>query len=84
MSTPVAARAGRLARVPVAILDPRERAPREGLIERIARRPRHVEVTLTLDDGAGAEAWMEPHEVEWLELRAGDIVAVRLLDPLNA
>jgi hypothetical protein len=77
VSTPVA---GRLARVPVAILDPRERAPREGLIERIACGPRRVEITLMLDDGAGAEACLEPHEVEWLELRAGDIVAVRPLD----
>ena len=66
-------------RVPVAILDPRERADREGLIERIERRERRVDVTLLLDDGVRAEACLQPAEADWLELRDGDIVGVRPL-----
>jgi hypothetical protein len=68
--------------LPVAILDPRQRGEREGVIERIRRRARRVDVRLTLDDGSGAEACLEPEEAAWLELRAGDIVGVRPLPVL--
>ena len=68
--------------LPVAILDPRVRGEREAVIERIRRRARRVDVRLTLDDGAVAEACLEPGELEWMELRAGDIVAVRPLPVL--
>jgi hypothetical protein len=68
--------------LPVAILDPRERGEREGVIERIRRRARRVDVRLTLDDGSAAEACLEPLEAEWMELRAGDIVAVAPLPVL--
>ena len=67
---------------PVAILDPRERGDREGVIEGIHRRSRRVDVRLTLDDGASAEACLEPGEAVWMELRTGDIVGVRPLSVL--
>ena len=66
----------------VAILDPRERAGREGLIEDLVQRPRRVDVTLVLDDGERAEACLEPDELVWLDVRPGDIVGVRLLPVL--
>jgi hypothetical protein len=65
--------------LPVAILDPRERAVREGLIEDLTHRPRRVDVTLVLDDGERAEACLDPDELLWLGVRRGDIVGVRLL-----
>jgi hypothetical protein len=68
--------------LPVAILDPRERAGREALIEGFAHRDRRVDVTLRLDDGARAAACLEPDELVWLDLRPGDIVGVRLLPVL--
>ncbi|WCB93435.1 hypothetical protein DSM104299_02148 [Baekduia alba] len=68
--------------LPVAILDPRERAGREGLIEDLTRRDRRVDVTLVLDDGVRAEACLEPDELVWLGLRRGDIVGVRPLSAL--
>ncbi|MCW3048303.1 MAG: hypothetical protein JWO74_2587 [Solirubrobacterales bacterium] len=81
MST-LAARPRRSARVPVAIIDPRERGQREGAIERIEHRARRVDVRLVLDDGTRAEACLAPVEAEWLDLRPGDIVWVRPLDVL--
>jgi hypothetical protein len=68
--------------LPVAILDPREHGEREGVIERIRIRTRRVDVRLTLDDGAAAEACLEPDEAAWMELRTGDIVAVAPLPVL--
>lgn len=68
--------------LPVAILDPRERGEREGVIERIRRQTRRVDVRLTLDDGAAAEACLEPDDAAWMELRTGDIVGVRPLPVL--
>jgi hypothetical protein len=68
--------------LPVTILDPRERGDREAVIERIARRPRRVDVQLTLDDGAGAEACLDPDEAVWMELAVGDIVPVSPLPVL--
>ena len=68
--------------LPVAILDPRERGEREGVIERIRPRTRRVDVRLTLDDGAAAEACLEPDDAAWMELRTGDIVAVKPLPVL--
>ena len=65
--------------LPVAILDPRERAVREGLIEDLTHRPHRVDVTLMLDDGAPATACVDPDELLWLGLRRGDIVGVRPL-----
>lgn len=70
----------RSARLPVAILDPREVVDgREGVVDLIRRAYGRVTVDLTLDDGAAAETCLEPHEADWLELRPGDIVRVRLL-----
>jgi hypothetical protein len=63
----------------VAILDPRERGSREGAIDRIRRDAQHVDVRLTLDDGTAATACLAPDEASWMELRTGDIVAVRPL-----
>jgi hypothetical protein len=60
----------------VSILDPRERSEREGLIEALIPHARRVDVLLTLDDGSPAEACVEPDDVVWLGLRAGDIVGV--------
>jgi hypothetical protein len=60
----------------VAILDPRERGSREGAIERIRHVAQRVDVRLTLDDGTAAAACLAPDEASWMELRAGDIVAV--------
>jgi hypothetical protein len=68
--------------LPVAIIDPREPAVREALIERLEPRHRRVDVTLTLDNGRQAEACLEPDEVVWFGLRVGDIVGVRLLPAL--
>jgi hypothetical protein len=68
--------------LPVAILDPRERAGREALIEDVVLRPRRVDVTLVLDDGARAEACLEPDDLVWLDVRVGDIVGVRVLPVL--
>jgi hypothetical protein len=68
--------------LPVAILDPRERAGREAYIDRLIPRERRVDVLLTLDDGEPAEACLEPDDLLWLDLRRGDIVGVRLLPVL--
>ncbi|HWH95853.1 MAG TPA: hypothetical protein VNT03_18475 [Baekduia sp.] len=65
--------------LPVAILDPRDRAGREALIEQITRHERRVDVALLLDDGRRAEACLEPDDLVWLDLSTGDIVGVRLL-----
>jgi hypothetical protein len=69
-------------REPVAILDRHAPPEREAMIEEIRPRARHVDVTLTLDDGSPAKACLEPDEVAWLELRAGDIVWVQALPAL--
>jgi hypothetical protein len=68
--------------LPVAILDPRERAGREAFIDALIERERRVDVRLTLDDGTPAEACLEPDDVVWLGVRRGDIVGVRLLPAL--
>jgi hypothetical protein len=68
--------------LPVAIVDPRERAGREALIQEITHHGRRVDVALMLDDGRPAEACLEPDDVAWLELSLGDIVGVRLLPVL--
>jgi hypothetical protein len=69
-------------RVPVAILDPRERGAREGMIDRVEWQPRRVDLSLTLDDGAGADACLTPDDFAWMELRVGDIVGVDVLATL--
>jgi hypothetical protein len=69
-------------RVPVAILDPRERGRREGMIDRVQRRSRRIDLSLTLDDGAGAGACLTPEDFAWMELRVGDIVGVDVLATL--
>jgi hypothetical protein len=68
--------------LPVAILDPRERSAREGWVEHIQPRPRRVDVRLTLDDGAAAEACLASDDATWLDLRVGEIVSVRPLPVL--
>jgi hypothetical protein len=65
--------------LPVMVLDPRRRGEREAVIERLSRYARCVDVRLTLDDGAVAEACMDADEAAWLELREGDIVPVAVL-----
>jgi hypothetical protein len=59
------------------------RVPRdgaEGVIEQVRRHGDNVEVDLLLCDGSDATARLDVGEWDWLELRAGDIVAVRPLD----
>jgi hypothetical protein len=68
--------------LPVAILDPRDRAGREGYIDELIRHERRVDVRLTLDDGTRAEACLEPDDLVWLGVRRGDIVGVRPLPVL--
>jgi hypothetical protein len=68
--------------VPVAILDPRQWGPREGMIDRVERRSRRVDLALTLDDGADAGACLTPEDFAWMELRVGDIVGVDVLATL--
>jgi hypothetical protein len=68
--------------LPVAILDPREPAGCEAIIDELTVRERRVDVRLTLDDGSAAEACLEPDDVVWLGVRRGDIVGVRLLPVL--
>ncbi len=69
-------------RVPVAILDPRERGRREAMIERVERRSRRVDLALVLDDGSDAGACLTPDDFAWMELRVGDIVGVDVLATL--
>jgi hypothetical protein len=68
--------------VPVAILDPRQWGSREGMIERVERRSRRVDLALTLDDGADAGACLTPEDFAWMDLRVGDIVGVDVLATL--
>jgi pimeloyl-ACP methyl ester carboxylesterase len=49
----------------------------EGLIERISRDGRSIEVALMLSDGTDARARLDLVDWDWLELRPGDIVRVR-------
>jgi hypothetical protein len=67
---------------PVAILERHGPARREAMIEEIQLRARRADVLLTLDDGSPARACLEPDEVAWLELSAGDIVWVAALPAL--
>jgi hypothetical protein len=53
----------------------------EGVIERTCRQRARVEVTLLLSDGSAAEADLHVHDWDWLDLRLGDIVAVRPIIP---
>jgi hypothetical protein len=78
----LAADAPARSRRPVAILEHDGPAEREAMIDEIRPRERRVDLTLTLDDGSPATACLEPDEVAWLELRAGDIVWVRSLPAL--
>jgi hypothetical protein len=69
--------AGAPPRVAITILDPRERAGREGYVEGL--RPDGgggVVVTLLLDDGTPGAVSLDAGDAEWLELREGDIVGV--------
>jgi hypothetical protein len=51
----------------------------EGVIERVRRRGRRVEVSILLSDGSDGVARLDLHDWDWLELQAGDIVAVHRL-----
>jgi hypothetical protein len=61
------------------IADDTSRTGTEGLIERVHRLGRRVEVRLLLSDGRNGVARLDVHDWNWLELRSGDIVAVRRL-----
>jgi translation initiation factor IF-1 len=61
----------------VEIVDQVRGAGTEGVIEQIQRRGDSVEVRVMLADGTDAMARLAAHVWDWLELRAGDIVAVR-------
>jgi hypothetical protein len=62
---------------PVLIADDTSRTGTEGVIERVHRLGRRVEVWLLLSDGGNGVARLDVHDWNWLELRSGDIVAVR-------
>jgi hypothetical protein len=49
----------------------------EGMIERIDRRDGEADVLLLLEDGTDAATTLPSDELDWLELRAGDIVFVQ-------
>ena len=51
----------------------------EGVIERVQRIGAEVDVVMLLSDGGSAVARLCVEDWDWLELRVGDIIAVRLL-----
>jgi len=51
----------------------------EGVIESVRRVGAEVDVHMLLSDGGTGVARLDVFEWDWLELRVGDIVAVRLL-----
>jgi hypothetical protein len=51
----------------------------EAFIERVRRDGECVEIAVLLADGSDAAARLDHSDWEWLELRAGDIVPVRVL-----
>ena len=51
----------------------------EAFIERVRHHGERVEIAVLLADGSDAAARLHFPDWEWLELRAGDIVPVRLL-----
>lgn len=61
----------------VVIADDTSRTGTEGLIERVHRLGRRVEVWLLLSDGRNGIARLDVHDWNWLELRSGDIVAAQ-------
>jgi hypothetical protein len=48
----------------------------EGVIERVHRVGRRVQIRMLLSDGAHGRAQVELQDWDWLELRVGDIVRV--------
>lgn len=51
----------------------------EAFIEHVRRDGERVEIAVLLADGSDATTRLRHSEWEWLELRPGDIVPVRLL-----
>jgi hypothetical protein len=63
----------------VEVVDPRHEAEREAFLDAIWDAGALVHVSLTLDGpGERAAACLVRADAEWLELREGDIVGVRL------
>jgi hypothetical protein len=54
-----------------------DRAPREAFVQRVSRRGARAEVAVLLSDGSDATALLDVGELDWLDVRAGDIVFVR-------
>jgi hypothetical protein len=53
------------------------RSPCEAFVERVTRFRGRAEVAVLLADGRGATANLDAIELDWLDVRAGDIVFVR-------
>jgi hypothetical protein len=54
-----------------------DRASREAFVQRVSRRGARAEVAVLLSDGSDATALLDVGELDWLDVRAGDIVFVR-------
>lgn len=48
----------------------------EGVIERVRRAGRRVQIRLLLSDGRHGKAQVDLEDWDWLELRVGDIIRV--------
>ncbi|MGD0196838.1 MAG: hypothetical protein ABSC56_02855 [Solirubrobacteraceae bacterium] len=53
------------------------RSAREAFVERVTRRRGCAEVSVLLADGSDATARLAAIDLDWLDVRAGDIVFVR-------
>jgi hypothetical protein len=54
-----------------------DRRSREAFVQRISRRGGRAEVAVLMADGSDATARLNVTELDWLDVRAGDIVFVR-------
>ncbi len=50
---------------------------REAFVEQVSRVGTLAEVSVLLDDGSDATARLDVSDLDWLDVRAGDIVRVR-------
>lgn len=65
----------------VVIDDDDHGAGTEGVIERVHRVGRRVEVRMLLSDGRPGRTRVDAEDWDWFELRVGDIVRVRRVEP---
>jgi hypothetical protein len=54
-----------------------DRGPREAFVQQVRRSGREAEVAVLLSDGSDATARLDVGELDWLDVRVGDIVFLR-------